>query len=286
MLKDLVMKRHLLLTTISALLVLSCLSSGWYEAQAADQKVFVLCYHSFLGNKRFAGDISLQELRSQMDYFQNRGFRFISYSDLVKGAVTGTQNLLLVIDDGNQSVYPAYKEIFKPRNIKPVLAIYPSIIGKKSYALTWEQLAELSRDGCEIASHGYYHELMNQKFYDKDPKAFRKEVFDSKDFLEKKLNVKVTVFVYPNGVRADVTKKTLKEAGYSCAFTIQWGTVLSPLNLNRDPYELPRYMIYKENGRMISAAILKASGSTEKTPPGKEKQTVGNRPPALQGHHS
>lgn len=269
------MKRHIVLITVSALLVLTALSLGWDVAKAADQKVFVLCYHSFLGNKRFAGDISMQELRSQVDYFQSRGFRFISYSDLVKGTVTGTQNLLLVIDDGNQSVYPAYREIFKPRHIKPVLAIYPSIIGKKTYALTWEQLAELSKDGCAIASHGYYHELMNQKFHDRDPKAFRKEIFDSKDALEKKLNVKVTAFVYPNGVRADVTKKTLKEAGYSHAFTIQWGTVLSPLSLNRDPFELPRYMIYKENGRMISGAILKASGNADKGASAKP-QTAGN----------
>jgi len=278
------MKKHILFITVSALLVLSNLPFGWNVAQAADQKVFVLCYHSFLGNKRFAGDISMQELRSQMDYFQGKGFRFVSYSDLAKGTVTGTKNLLLIIDDGNQSVYPAYREIFKPRHIRPVLAIYPSIIGKRSYALTWEQLAELSKDGCEIASHGYYHELMNQKFYDKDPKAFRKEIFDSKDTLENKLNIKVTAFVYPNGVRADVTKKTLKEAGYTNAFTIQWGTVLSPLSLNKDPYELPRYMIYKENGRMISGAILKASGNTEKNAPDKA-QAAGNKP-AARVHHS
>ena len=232
---------------------------------AADQKVFVLCYHTFLGNKRFAGDISMQELRSQMDYFQSKGFHFVSYADLLKGSVTGTQNLLLVIDDGNQSAYPAYQEILKPRHIKPMLAIYPSIIGKKSYALTWEQLKELSKDGCDIAAHGYYHELMNQKFYDKDKKGFLKEIYDSKETLEKKLNIKVTAYVYPNGVRCDMAKKTLKEAGYSYAFTITWGPVLSPLPLNKDRYELSRYMIWrdheKENWRMISATILKASAN-------------------------
>ncbi len=198
-----------------------------------------------------------------MDYFQSKGFHFVSYSDLLHNKVTGTQNLLLVIDDGNQSVYPAYQEIFKPRHIKPILAIYPSIIGKKTYALTWNQLKELSKDGCDIAAHGYYHQLMNQKFYDKDKKGFLKEIYDSKETLENNLKKKITVFVYPNGVRAEITKKTLKEAGYSYAFTINWGPVLSPLSLNKDRYELPRYMIWrdheKENWRMISSAILKAS---------------------------
>jgi peptidoglycan/xylan/chitin deacetylase (PgdA/CDA1 family) len=292
MIKDQDMKRHNLLTHVSVLVLLWTLCfAGWNTAYAADQKVFVLCYHSFLGNKRFDGDISLQELRSQMDYFQSKGFHFVSYSDLVKGTVTGTQNLLLVIDDGNQSIYPAYKEIFKPRHIKPLLAIYPSVIGHKSYALTWEQLAELSKDGCDIASHGYYHELMNQKFYDKDKKGFLKEIYDSKETLEKKLNIKVTAYVYPNGVRADVTKKTLKEAGYSYAFTINWGTMLSPLSLNKDPYELPRYMIWrdhgKENGRMISGAIIKASasGSTPVAPVSKAQAAI-HKNPAQPGHHS
>ncbi|MGO9147194.1 MAG: polysaccharide deacetylase family protein [Desulfomonilia bacterium] len=285
------MNRHRLLTYIPArvLVILLCLTGGWNPAHAADQKVFVLCYHTFLGNKHFGGDISMQELRSQMDYFQGKGFHFISYADLLKGSVTGTQNLLLIIDDGNQSAYPAYKEILKPRHIKPMFAIYPSIIGKKSYALTWEQLEELSKDGCDIAAHGYYHELVNQKFYDRDKKGFLKEIYGSKEILEKKLNIKVTAYVYPNGVRADITKKTLKEAGYSYAFTITWGPVLSPLSLNKDPYELSRYMIWrdheKENWRMISGAILKASAanSTSDTPAAKA-QTAIRKTSAQTGH--
>jgi peptidoglycan/xylan/chitin deacetylase (PgdA/CDA1 family) len=280
------MGRDKLLAYISALVLLWTLCfAGWNEAYAADQKVFVLCYHSFLGNKNFAGDISMQELRSQMDYFQSKGFHFVSFSDLLNSKVTGTQNLLVVIDDGNQSVYKAYQEILKPRHIKPMLAIYPSIIGKKSYALTWERLKELSQDGCDIAAHGYYHELMDQKFYDKEKTGFMKEIYGSKAVLEKNLNKKVTAFVYPNGVRAGITKKTLKEAGYSYAFTITWGPVLSPLSLNKDPYELSRYMIYKENGHMISGAILKASANRGTPSVGITKvQAAVHEIPAQSGH--
>jgi hypothetical protein len=64
---------------------------------------------------------------------------------------------------------------------------------------------------------------------------------------------------YPNGIQSEITKKTLKESGYKCAFTIKWGTLLSPLSINKDPYELPRYMIYQNNWGMISNSILKTS---------------------------
>jgi peptidoglycan/xylan/chitin deacetylase (PgdA/CDA1 family) len=243
------------------ILACSCSLIGWNFAQAAEQKVFVLCYHSFLGNKRFAGDISMQDLKAQMDFFKDKGFQFVTLSEVLNGKVKGSRNILIVIDDGNESVYRAYHDIFKPRHIKPVLAIYPGIIGKKSYALTWEQLKGLSQDGCDIASHGFYHLHLNQKLFDKDKAAFIKEINGSKEFLEKKLNVKILSMAYPNGIQSDITKKSLKDAGYKCAFTIKWGTLLSPFSANKDPFELPRYMLYQNNWGMISNSILKAAGN-------------------------
>jgi peptidoglycan/xylan/chitin deacetylase (PgdA/CDA1 family) len=256
------MSRYKPITYLSAfILVFSLFFPVWNCVHAADQKVFVLCYHSFLGNKHFAGDVSMQGLRMQLDFFKEKGFQFVSFSDILKGAVKGSHNILVVIDDGNESVYKAYHDIFKPRHIKPILAIYPSIIGKKSYALTWEQLKWLSQDGCDIASHGYYHLLLNQKLYEKDKAAFTQEIYGSKEFLEKKLNQKVLAMVYPNGVRSDITKNMLKEAGYKCAFTIKWGPLLSPISANKDPYELPRYMLYQNNWAMISSSVVKAAGN-------------------------
>jgi peptidoglycan/xylan/chitin deacetylase (PgdA/CDA1 family) len=254
------MERNAFVASMSALLLLLLLClGGWNEAYAEDRKVFVLCYHSFLGNKRFDGDVSMEDFRSQIDYFLRKGIHFVSYSDLLNGTVTGSRNVLMVIDDGNQSVYQAYHQILEPRHIKPMLAIYPRIIGRKPYALTWDQLRELSQHGCDVAAHGYYHLLLNQKLFDKDRALFNKEIYASKEVLEKMLNVRISAFVYPDGVRSDITKKTLKEAGYAYAFTIDWGPLLYPLSLNKDPYELPRYMIYKNNWGMVSNSILKAS---------------------------
>lgn len=251
--------RQILVSLTTLTILMTVIFAGGGVARAAENKTFVLCYHSFLGNNRFPSDISMEEFRSQMEFFKSKGFRFVSFSDLISGTVTGTQNILVVIDDGNKSVYQAYREILKPMGIKPTLAIYPNIIGKKPYAMNWDQLKELSKDGCNIAAHGYYHELMNQKFYDKSKTDFTFEIVGSKETLEKNLGVKISSFVYPNGVRADITKKTLKDAGYKYAFTINWGSLLFPMNLNKDLLELPRYMIMKDNWKMISSAIVKAS---------------------------
>lgn len=252
------MKRAFLIFR-AVVLVVFCSFVQWGEAGAADSRVFVLCYHSFHGNNRFDYDISLEELASQMDFLSTKGFRFVSYADLVEGAVTGKKNVLVVIDDGNQSVYQAFHEVLKPRGIRPVLGIYPNIIGKKSYALTWDQLMELCREGCDIAGHGYYHLILNRKLYDSDRRAFVQEVALSKKVLEEKLGVKVSSFVYPNGARSDIAVQTLKDAGYESAFTIRWGQAAVPLALNQDPYGLPRFMILNNNWPMISGFILKSS---------------------------
>ena len=231
----------------------------WGEARAAADQVLVLCYHSFHGNGRFEYDVSLHDLGSQMDELTSRGFRFVTYTDLLEGKITGTKNVLIVVDDGNQSVYQAYREVFEPRGIRPVLGIYPNIIGKKSYALTWEQLAELSQAGCDIAGHGYYHLILSQKFYEEDSRAFTKEITLSKQTLEDRLGVKVTSFVYPSGASSEAAKRLLKEMGYECAFNIRWGRVLAPLSSNPDPYELSRYMVTRDNWSMISGALRKAA---------------------------
>lgn len=253
------MVKRSLMSRIGVLLAVFWISIlGSAQAAQGNNTVFVLVYHSFLGDKPYPSDIARTELRAELNALKQNGFRFVSFTDLVNGKTAGTRNILVTIDDGNQSVYQTYKEVFKPLGIKPLLSIYPNIIGKKDYALTWDQLAELARAGCDIAAHGFYHYPLNQKAYDKDPEAFRKEIFHSKEVLEQRLHVPVQSFVYPNGVRADITKKTLKEAGYRYAFTILWGPVRVPLSQNTDPFELPRYMVYKSNWAMILSAISKA----------------------------
>ena len=252
------MKRACVRALVSVF-ALFCWFIGQGPAIAADGRVLVLCYHSFHGDKRFDYDVSLEELGSQLDYLMGKGFVFVSYSDLRQGKVTGTRNVLIVIDDGNRSVYQAYHQVMKPRNIRPLLGIYPNIIGRKSYALTWDQLKELSQAGCDIAGHGYYHLPLSRDFYDRDSQAFVKEIRLPKQVLEEMLGVKVSSFVYPNGARSDIAKQLLSEAGYECAFTIRWGQVLAPLSANDDPYELPRYMILNNNWPMISGALLRVS---------------------------
>jgi len=218
----------------------------------ASNKVYVLVYHTFMGKKN-KYDISLQEFQKQLLDLRSHGFSFISFADIKSGKVSGDKNILITIDDGHRTVLDAYYSVLKPLGIKPLLGINTFIIGKKPYVLTWEELQQLTREGCAIASHGYFHLFINDELYTKNYRYFRLEVFESKKMLEEKLGITVDTFVYPFGVVTDIGKQALSQAGYRYAFTIKWGSVSLPLTHNN--LELPRYM-YQNNWNSIANAII------------------------------
>ncbi|MCL1911124.1 MAG: polysaccharide deacetylase family protein [Leptospirales bacterium] len=250
---------------ITALLVIF----PFFGLKAGNEGVRILAYHTFMGDKNIYS-FSPEEFKKQCEDLKSEGFTFITFEDFKKGKFEGDKNILLTIDDGHKTVYEAYKQVMRPLGIKPLLAVYPGIIDKKSFALTWEQLKEMLDDGCTLASHGYYHNFCDEKAIKKNSKAVETEIIKSKAVLEEKLGVKIDVFVYPFGVYSPQTEIILKEAGYSFAMTIKMGIAKIGVNPN---YELPRYIMTRNKITNISglfaqpkktdAAQIKKSG--EKT---------------------
>ena len=227
----------------------------------------VLCYHSFLDKKKMDPFcFTIPELTSQLMQLKKEGFRFVTADDVIGGRITGTKNVLVTVDDGNRSVYDAYQKVFRPMGIRPVLAIYPNIIDRKKYALTWDQLTELANNGCDIAAHGFFHLKINQKLQDSNPKYFHMEIFKSKEVLEEKLKRRVTIFIYPFGLKTDVAVAALKEAGYRYGFTIKMGRIDLPLAAGGDRlYGLPRYMVTRTTWNICFNRIMKNAGMSAAT---------------------
>ncbi len=209
-------------------------------------KVFVLAFHTFLGNEKIDLDIDTKKLKLEMEELQKQGFKFVSMEEVKKNSIYGNKNLLITIDDGHKTVLKAYNEVLKPMKIKPVLGIYPEIIGISKSFMTWEDIINLSNDGVYIATHGYRHLKMNDKLYKENKKLFEEEIVKSKQIIKEKIGKDVDTFIYPYGIKSKIAKDYLKKSGYKYAFTINWGTVVLPINKNGDLFELPRYMYTKK----------------------------------------
>jgi len=102
--------------------------------------------------------------------------------------------------------------------------------------MNWEHVREMASAGMEIGSHTLSHPILSLL---PDSQA-RVEIAGSKVRLEEELRQPVRSFCYPNGKRSDfseITKKIVKEAGYTSAST----TEVDYFDCKTDLYEIPRF---------------------------------------------
>ncbi len=234
------MKKFLLVILVSLLL---CSVSYGRDGR----EVHILVYHTFLGSRNNYS-FSQDELRKQCMDLMDDGYEFISWPDFVSGNYRGSKNILLTIDDGHRTVYDAYKHVLAPLKIKPLLAVYPAVTGKQSYALTWNQLKEMISDGCGAASHGYFHNYCTLDQIRKNPESVKKEISYSKEVLEKRLGITVDTFVFPFGAFCEDAVRQVQDAGYVRALTLRPGAAYTSCS-----FEIPRTMVTRKiHGRLSS----------------------------------
>jgi len=105
----------------------------------------------------------------------------------------------------------------------------------------WREARTLARVGMEIGSHTITHRSLGAL----EPEDVRVEIVRSRDILQTRVGVPVSVFAYPFGSAAygdvtDTTRELLARAGYLAACTTVVGTngaAVDPLALERIPVE-------------------------------------------------
>jgi peptidoglycan/xylan/chitin deacetylase (PgdA/CDA1 family) len=250
--------QHLMHRTKKAALALASL---FFLARLlpADGKCIILDYHTFLGNGKSNLDYSERELAEQLDEMKAMGYDFVSLDDAIAGKIEGKANIVITIDDGNHTIFPAFKDVFEPRGIKPYLFIYPAIVlGHVRYALTPENLSLLAQAGCGIGAHGYHHNAVTDKTWARDPKDFMTEIKRPGPALAKILGSAPTMFAYPFGVYSHRAEDALVAAGYSWAFAAN-GEV-SPVSFDDpdlDHMAVPRTITYRYIRKALMSALRK-----------------------------
>lgn len=118
--------------------------------------------------------------------------------------------------------------------------------------MSWNEAAELGRNGVEMGAHTVTHPLLTYE----DRAAVRQELRLSKKAPEENLAVQVRAFAYPNGDWNERVREEVKRAGFKCAFTTQrrwygWGG---------DLFVIPRIMIHEKKvtgvGGKFSPAVF------------------------------
>jgi peptidoglycan/xylan/chitin deacetylase (PgdA/CDA1 family) len=101
--------------------------------------------------------------------------------------------------------------------------------------LNWDEIRIMQQHHITFGSHTVTHPILSRSSVER----IKTEIQNSKETIEKHLNVPVTTFAYPVGRSEDFNenvKSLLKEAGYICAVT----TISGANETGQDPFELRR----------------------------------------------
>ena len=227
-------------------------------AQQGYQTVPILCYHRLAERCESALCMTKLLFEEQMRYLKENGYRVISMAELEDFLAywrgIPTKAVAINLDDGYRSGYEIAYPILKKYGFTAGLFIYTDFIGASADSLSWDQLREMKADGFEVGSHSLTHCDLTKKWEWEDEDQYtdriRKELIQSKEIIDKKLDQNTTHFAYPYGEYNRRILSLCEEAGYSMALTVKRGG--NPFF--SDPLALRRHQIVgKDMGSFISA---------------------------------
>lgn len=206
------------------------------------QTVPVLCYHKFSKTTSDKMTVTAEAFESQMRYLKVNGYQVIPLEqlfDFLAGkAQVPKKSVVVTIDDGWRSTYDIAYPILRKYGYPATLFVYTDFVGGGGNALTWEMIAELSRNGFDIQCHTKTHrnlsrisrrESFNQYF-----ESLRREINESTRLLKKHLKKDVRYLAYPYGDTNPLVIALISKAGYRGALTV---------HREGNPFFTPRYRV-------------------------------------------
>ena len=144
--------------------------------------------------------------------------------------------IVLTFDDGYADNYSTMLPILEAHNMTAVVFVIINELGKKNY-LKFDELKDMQRRGLEIGSHTSDHLPLTEL----DKTEQRRQLRESKIYLEWSGLEPICSLSYPNGAFDSEIEQLLREENYLAAVTGEAG--LNTLETN--PYELYRVHIRK-----------------------------------------
>ena len=215
---------------------------------AESSSATILVYHRFGPTVADSMTVTTSVFASQLRYLHDHGYTIIPLRDVVNFAAgrgeLPPRAVAITADDGHRSVFSDMKPLVEQYRIPVTLFIYPSAISNASYAMTWEQLADLKATGLfSIESHTYWHPNFHIDKRRLSPEEYREfvdtQLTKSRDTLEHRLGIKVTMLSWPFGIYDDELIDAATRSGYVAAVSIDRKRVHRGDNL----MALPRFIV-------------------------------------------
>ena len=235
-----------------------------------DTRVAVLGYHDFSPTlPETAMRIRTEKFRKQLEVIRQLGITVISLEEFIAWK-QGRKDLpercvLLTFDDGWRSVHTDAFPILREMGMPFTLYLYKNYVDGGGKALTTAMVQEMMKHGASIGSHSVSHPFPSavKAQEKKGPHPYdaflRRELGESKRFLESRFGTSVGTYAYPGGFHTPELIPLAEEFGYEFLFTVQPGKVKRSM----PNHLLPRYMILGNHDRIFeyATAFRDASGA-------------------------
>jgi len=212
----------------------------------ANPQIPILVYHRFDAVKPGPTTMMTSVFEQQLDWLATHHYQITPLRTVVDSLrgnappIAG-QPVAITADDGHVSVYTNLFPIIRRRHIPVTLFIYPSAISNASYALTWDQLAEMLKSGLvDVQSHTYWHPNFRQERAHRTADDYRRfvdiQLQRSKDVVQRRLGVSIDMLAWPYGIVDTTLEEAATRAGYKYAYAFAGGWAHEGM----DPLAIPR----------------------------------------------
>lgn len=224
-------------------------------------RVSILGYHELAEDQpETAMRIHTSKFRKQMEAIRQLGLKVISLDEFTAWKNEGKEipkaSVLLTFDDGWKSVYTDAYPILKEFGYPFTIFLYKNYVDGGGRALTTPMIKEMIANGATVGSHSVSHPypITVKSYRKKGEKTYdaylRKEMGESKRFLEAKFPAKVTTYAYPGGFYTEEMLTLADEFGYHHGFTVLPGKIKRSL----PDATLPRYVILGNYDKIFDLA--------------------------------
>ena len=195
----------------------------------ADAKVFV--YHRFNDSEHQSTNTSLQELKTQFEYFKKHNYEVVALGKILNKLKNGEEIpsnwVALTIDDAYKSFYENGLNLFKEYAYPFTLFVYIEATNSKyNDFMTWDELREAKKYG-DVELHSYSHKslikLSNQEIVEDTKKAI--EIF------EKNMGYKAKIYSYPFGEYDDRVQSEIEKFDFISILNQNNGSINSKSNI-------------------------------------------------------
>jgi peptidoglycan/xylan/chitin deacetylase (PgdA/CDA1 family) len=209
--------------------------------------------------------ITTPVFEAQMKYLHDNGYKVIPLRRLVdyyrgKAAAPGPKSVVIAEDDAHKSVYSDMLPIIKKYHYPVTVFVYPSAISNAKYAMTWDQLRELTKTGLfDVQSHTYWHPNFKKERRKLSQAALDELVMmqlkKSKSRLEAEIGSRVDMLAWPFGIYDDYLLHKAAEAGYGATFTIERRHATASDSV----LKLPRYLLVNADSGKAFIQLLEGN---------------------------